>query len=264
MKMVDQLENQMMTLKLHGMRENFSRRYKEASDAGLSHEDFFGTLIQDEVEYRRNTRIQRLLKTAAFRQPSSVEAVDFSAARGLDKKQVAGLASSRFIRDGLNVVILGPTGVGKSFLASAIGNAACRNGHTTLFFRLNTLIEQMTLARAKGTYLNLLKRVASSDLLILDDFGIKPLLPHQFQDLYDAIDERGEGKSTIITSQLPISNWSEVIADPVSCEAITDRIVSRAIKIQMNGGSYRRRRGVETALSFRGETAPSLTKIDPP
>jgi len=247
METVDQIASQMVTLKLHGMRENFSRRCKQAGDEGLAHEDFIGMLVQDEVEHRKNTRIQRLLKNAAFRQPASVEGVDFSTARGLDKKQIAGLAGGRFIRDGLNIVILGPTGVGKSFLASAIGNAACRGGYTTLFYRMNTLIEQMTLSRVKGTYLNLIKRLAGSDLLILDDFGIKPLMPQQFQDLYDALDERGEAKSTIITSQLPIANWGEVIADPLTCEAITDRIASRAVQIQMKGDSYRRRKGTGSA-----------------
>jgi DNA replication protein DnaC len=241
--MIDQVESQLVSLKLHGMRDNFSRRCKQAGDEGLAHEDCIGMLVQDEVEHRKNTRIQRLLKNAAFRQPASVEAVDFTPARGLDKKQIAGLAGGRFIQGGLNVVILGPTGIGKSFLASAIGNAACRSGYTTQFHRMNALIEQMALSRAKGTYLNLLKRLSSCDLLILDDFGIKPLSPHQYQDLYDTLDERGETKSTMITSQLPIANWSEVIADPLTCEAVTDRIVSRAVILQLKGDNYRRRRG---------------------
>ncbi len=172
-----------------------------------------------------------------------MEGIDFTTSRGLDKKQIAGLASGRFIRDGMNIVILGPTGVGKSYLASAIGNASCRNGVTTLFFRMNALIEQMMLARAKGTYLHIVRKLAACELLILDDFGIKPLSAQQFQDLYDVLDERGEGKPTIITSQLPAANWNEVIADPVTCEAVTDRIVSRAIVIQMRGESYRRKKG---------------------
>ena len=107
---------------------------------------------------------------------------------------------------------------------------------------MNTLIEQTNLARAKGTYLNLVRRLTGPDLLILDDFGIKPLLAQHYQDLYDIIDERGEGRSTIVTSQLPVANWSEVIDDPVSCEAITDRLASRAIKLEMKGPSQRGKR----------------------
>ena len=144
--------------------------------------------------------------------------------------------------DGTNVIIEGPTGVGKTYLASALGHAACRQGYSTLFYRMNALIEQTTLARAKGTYLNLVKRLAGADLLILDDFGIKPLAPQQYQDLYDILDERSEGKATVVTTQLPAENWSEVIDDAVTCEAITDRLASRAVIIQMKGTSYRKKR----------------------
>jgi len=255
MQLIDQLESLLTALKLHGMRESLGRHIKQATDTDMSYEDFLTLLVSEEAEARKNLRIGRLLKNAAFRQPASLEAIDFAVSRGMDKKQIAGLAGGRFIREGLNVLILGPTGIGKSFLASALGNAACRHGHTTLFYRMNALIEQMTLARAKGTYLNLLRRLAGCELLVLDDFGIKPLAPQQFQDLYDVIDERGECQSTIITSQLPVDNWGEVIADPVTCEAITDRIVSRALTVQMKGPSYRPRRG--------GEARKRLTEIDP-
>lgn len=219
-----------------------ARRLKQAHDSALGFEEFLSLVLQDEMDHRRNARIKRLLKTAAFRQPASLESFDMATARGLDKKILADLSGCRFIRDGLNILILGPTGVGKTYLASAIGNAACRGGYSTLFFRMNTLIEQTTLARAKGTYLNLLRRLSVADLVILDDFGIKPLLPQQYQDLYDILDERSEGRSTIVTSQLPVINWSEVIADPVSCEAITDRLASRAINLDMKGESQRLKR----------------------
>ena len=242
MKLEIPIENLLRELRLHGMLESLTRRLKEAEAEGLASEDFLGCLLHDEIEYRSNARVKRLLRSAAFRQAASLEGLDYSAARGLDKKRIADLAGCRFIRDGVSILVLGPTGAGKTYLASAIGNAACRRGHTTLFYRLNNLIEQMALARAKGTYLNLVRRLAVAEVLILDDFGIKPLQPQQYQDLYDVIDERGEGKSTIITSQLPPANWSEIIADPVSCEAITDRLASRAIIIEMKGESQRRRR----------------------
>lgn len=246
MRMEKPTEMLSMELKLHGIRECLARRLKEAHDGGLGFEEFLSLLLQDELDHRRNARIKRLLRTAAFRLPASLESLDLQIPRGLDKKQIADLGGGRFIRDGLNILVLGPTGVGKTFLASAIGNAACRSGYSTLFFRMNTLIEQTTLARAKGTYLHLLRRLAAADLLVLDDFGIKPLQPQQYQDLYDILDERSEGKSTIITSQLPVTNWNEVIGDPVSCEAITDRLASRAIKLEMKGPSQRHRRRSRT------------------
>lgn len=234
--------HQMIELKLTGMRETYPLRAKQAREQDLTREDFFSLLLQDEMEHRRGARLKRLLKRAAFRCPASLEEIDLKLDRGLDKKQLRDLSTGRFIDEGLNVIILGPTGVGKTHLASAIGNAACRMGHTTLFYRMNTLIEQLTLARAKGTYLNLIKRLASCDLLILDDLGIKPLEPQHYQDLYDVVDERGEDRSTIITSQLPVENWSEVIADPVTCEAISDRLTSASMRIVMKGPSYRPKR----------------------
>ena len=242
MKLEQSTETLTMNLKLHGIRANLSRRLKECSDADLGYEDFLSLILQDEADYRRNARIQRLIKAATLRQAASLEGLDLPNERGLDKKQLSDIASGRFIREGMNILIIGPTGIGKTFLASAIGNAACRAGHSTMFFRMNVLIEQTILARAKGTYLNLLRRLTTPELLILDDFGIKPLLPQQYQDLYDILDERGEGKSNIITTQLPVTNWGEVIDDPVSCEAITDRLASRAINLQMKGPSQRGKR----------------------
>jgi DNA replication protein DnaC len=251
----DRIDSLATNLKLHGIKENLTRRIKQAMDDKLGHEDFLNLLLHDEADFRKNNRIQRLLRVASLRQPASIENFDWSHPRGLDKKVIADLATCRFIREGYNVIIMGPTGVGKTHIASALGNTACRNGHSTLSFRMNTLVEQIGMARAKGTYLNLVKRLAGCDLLILDDFGIKPLVPQQFQDLYDILDERSEAGPTVMTSQLPVANWNEVIGDPVTCEAITDRLVSRAIIIQMKGGTYRAKRGHAATTH--------LTKADP-
>lgn len=255
MTSTETLVNALLELKLTGMRGTHLARAKQARERNLTCEDFFALLLQDELEYRRGARIERLLRRAAFRRTAALEELDLQQDRGLDKRQIKDLATCRFLDDGINIVILGPTGVGKTHLATAIGNAACRHGHSTLFFRMNTLIEQFVLAREKGTYLNLIKRLAACDLLIIDDLGIKPLDPRQFQDLYDVIDERGDDKSTIVTTQLPIENWGEVIADPVSCEAISDRLSSVAIKIVMRGDSYRAKRG-KKKLAQLDQTEP--------
>lgn len=245
----------MSELRLVGMRDNFQLRAKQSRESELTCEDFFALLLQDEIEYRRSAKIKRLLSKASFRQSASLEDIDLKVSRGLDKRQLKDLATCRFIDDGINVLVMGPTGVGKTYLATAIGNAACRRGYSTLFLRMNSLIEQILMARAKGTYLNLLRRYAACDLLILDDLGIKPLTAQHFQDLYDVLDERGEEKSTVVTTQLPPENWSEIISDPVACEAITDRLTATAIKIVLQGASYRPKRGA--ALQS------GLTKTEP-
>jgi DNA replication protein DnaC len=241
MNPIDQTQNHLAELRLHGIRLSLANRLREAQNDGIGMEQFLNTLLDDEIRYRKNARVTRLIKYAGFRSQASCENIDFTAKRNLDKKLVQDLSTSRFIRDGLNVLIAGPCGVGKTHLATAIGNAACRNGFATLFFRMNTLLEKLAVVRAQGTYLNFLKRVAGADLVVLDDFGIKPLTAPQLQDLYDILDERAEGKSTVMTTQLPIFNWPEVIPDPVTCEAITDRFVSRAIQVMMKGESYRKK-----------------------
>jgi DNA replication protein DnaC len=241
MNPIDLTQNHLAELRLHGMRLSFANRLREAQNEGLGMEQFLASLLDDEVQYRKNARVARLVKCAGFRSQASCENIDFTAKRNLEKKLVQDLSTSRFIRDGLNVLIAGPCGVGKTHLATAIGNSACRNGYTTIFFRMNTLLEKLVLVRAQGAYLNFIKRVTSADLVVLDDFGIKPLSAQQLQDLYDILDERSEGKATVITTQLPIANWPEVIPDLVTCEAITDRFVSRAIQVMMKGESYRKK-----------------------
>lgn len=241
MNPIDMTQNHLAELRLHGIKLSLTNRLRDAQSSGHGFEQFLGTLLEDEIQYRKNARVARLIKGAGFRSQASCENIDFTCKRNLDRKLVTDLSTSRFVHDGLNVLVAGPCGVGKTHLATAIGNAACRNGLQVLFFRMNTLLEKLLLVRAQGTYLNFIKRVAGADLVVLDDFGIKPLTAQQLQDLYDILDERSEGKSTVITTQLPIANWPEVIPDPVTCEAITDRFVSRAIQVLMKGESYRKR-----------------------
>lgn len=236
------LESQLHELRMPGIRQNLDARLRQARKNSLSYEEFISLLFQDESDYRKSAKVERLIKRAAFRQAASLENIDFKQPRGLQKQQVLNFQSGRYIDEGLNIILMGPTGVGKTYLATALGNAACRQGRSCLFFRMNSLIEQMHLARAKGTYLNFLKKLERADLVVLDDFGIKKLEPNEYQDLFDVIDERGEEKSTIVTTQLPIGNWPEVIGDAVTCEALTDRISASAIQIVMNGESYRRKR----------------------
>lgn len=228
-----------MELSLKGVRENLSRRIKEALDSDLDYEGFMNLVLFDEVQYRQNARRARLLKAAGFRTQASLESVTYEKVRNFDKKLIQEIAKLRFIDDGTNVLIFGATGVGKTFLATAIGNHVCRCGRTVMFMKMNLLLEKLALARAEGSYLNLLKRISATDLLIVDDFGIKALTEQQFQDFYDVLGERESGKSTIVTTQLPAENWNEVIQDALVCEAISDRLTAQAIKLNVKGPSKR-------------------------
>ena len=233
-------EQYLMELHLKGVRESLSLRVKESLDSDLSYEDFLNLILFDEAQYRRNLRRQRLVKSAGFRSHASFEGIDYDKTRNFDKKLIQELSNMRFLDEGLNIMIYGATGVGKTYLATAIGNHLCRNGKTTIFVKMNLLFEKIAMARAQGTYLNYLKKIRAADLLIVDDFGLKPLSEQQFQDFYDVLDERDNGKSTIITTQLPSENWDEVIKDPLVCEAISDRLTSKAIKILVKGPSKRK------------------------
>lgn len=228
-----------MELSLKGVRENLSRRLKEALDNNLDYEGFMNLILFDEVQYRQNARRARLLKAAGFRTQASLEGLTYEKVRNFDKKQIQEIAKMRFIDDGTNILIFGATGVGKTYLATAIGNHVCRCGRSVMFVKMNLLLEKLALARAEGTYLNLLKKISVTDLLIVDDFGIKALTEQQFQDFYDVLGERESGKSTILTTQLPAENWNEVIQDPLVCEAISDRLTAQAIKLTVKGPSKR-------------------------
>lgn len=248
MEVLQITENLLVDLRLYGMRSGFRQRLKQASSDQSGYEEFLNLVLHDEKEFRHNAKIKRLLYRAAFKQSASLEAIDFGPKRGITKKEINELALGRFAEDGTNIIISGPTGVGKSYLANAIGNNLCRKGKSVSFHRMNSLVEKIHLERAKGTYLNFLRKICTFDLLIFDDFGIKPLEPQEYQDIYDIIDERGDQKSLIITTQVPSENWNEIIADPVTCEAITDRIVSQATAIKMKGESYRKNRGSQAVL----------------
>ena len=244
-------EQYLTELSFRGIQESLSRRVKEALDADLGYDDFLNLILFDEVQYRKNLRRLRLLKAAGFRSQASLEGITYEKVRNFDKKLVQDLAQLRFLDDGINILIFGATGVGKTHLATALGNHACRNGRSTLFMKMNLLIEKIALVRVEGTYLNFLKRIQAADLLIIDDFGIKPLTEQQFQDFYDILGERENGKSTIITTQLPSENWNEVIKDPLVCEAISDRLTAQAIKILVKGPSKRREE--KKKLTVQGE-----------
>nr|EES53785.1 MAG: IstB domain protein ATP-binding protein [Leptospirillum ferrodiazotrophum] len=242
MALVNTTPELLSELKLHGIKESLPKRLEELAEQQWSPSEFLNLCLEDEKLHRQNLRLLRRLKAASFPIVSSLENFDLTVDRKLRKSTIRELAGASFVTQGTNILIAGPTGVGKTHLACALGQAACRQGFSTLFFSLNRLLEKMALVRAQGRYLSLLKKLTAASVIVLDDFGLRALTPPQLQDIYDLVDGRVESLSTIVTTQLPVENWREILPDPVLCDAITDRIVQKAIILEMEGESYRKKR----------------------
>jgi DNA replication protein DnaC len=247
--MLEQTKQILAALKCYGMLESLDSRLNEATSHGWGHSEFISALASDEKSYRESIKIKRRLKAANFRVDACFERLDLTAKRNLSKSQTKDLMELRFVKEPRNILLFGPTGVGKTYLASALGNQACRRGYTCQFIGVNLLMERLILSRADGSFLRFREKLAKVDLLILDDLGIKRLTPDAIQDLYDIMEERYQAKSTVITSQLPIANWKEVIEDPVALEAIVDRLIHGAIVLDLSGESYRKRRISDSRLT---------------
>jgi DNA replication protein DnaC len=209
--------------------------------AELTHEDWLGLLVDREATSRENKRLARRLRDARLRQSAAVEDVDFRAPRGLDRALFRKLASCEWVRDHHHLVVVGPTGIGKSWLACALGHKACRDGFAVLYKRATRLFSDLTQARGEGRLPRLLTTLERIRLLIIDDWGPEPLNAEQRRDLLEIVDDRDDRSSLLITSQVPVSRWHEVIGDPTLADAILDRILHRAHRIELKGPSLRRR-----------------------
>jgi DNA replication protein DnaC len=246
--MIEQTKQILNSMRCHGILAALDIRLAEATTQGWGHTEFLSAIMTDEKLYRDNLRTNRRIKAAHFRTDASFENLEVTSKRNLTRTQTQDLKTLKFITDPRNILILGPTGVGKTFLATAIGNQSCREGFTCLFFGMNLFMERLALHRAEGTFLRFRDRLIRCDLLILDDLGIKTIPPEVVQDLYDILEERYQSKSTLITSQLPFNNWKEVIEDTVALEAILDRLIHGSITIQLAGESYRKNRNKKEKL----------------
>lgn len=232
--------NKMSHMKFYGMQQAYKTLLDTNQHHSLTNDEIVSMLIQAEWDDRENRKINRYIKTARFRYGANVEEVDFTTKRGLDKTQLLRLADGSFIQKKENLLITGPTGVGKSYLASALGHQACLQGYRTLYFNAQKLFPQLNIFKADGSYLKQISRIERHDLLIIDDFGLKPLDANARMMLLEIIEDRHGRKSTIISSQLPVSQWYEIIGDSTVADAILDRMVNASHRIELKGESMRK------------------------
>ena len=233
--------DKMKELRLRAMLEAWHRQQNDPKLGSLGFDERLAMLIDAEHDARHNRRLVRLLKDADLRIPSaSLEDVRASATRGLDKPMVRQLATPTWIDKHLNVLIVGLTGVGKSYLACALGQMACRRGLRVLYRRVPRLFDELALARADGTIARVLGKLARAELLILDDFGIGAIKDPQRNDLLEVCDDRYGRSSTVVTSQLAVEKWHAYLGDATMADAILDRVVHNAYRIQLKGPSGRK------------------------
>lgn len=208
--------------------------------AALAFEERLGLLVDRELTERDSRRLQTRLKQARLRQNACLEEVDYRTPRGLDRHLLHHLASGQWLREHRNGLIVGPTGVGKTWLACALANAACRLGFTATYHRLPRLLDDLTLAHADGRYPRLLAALARTDLLVLDDWGLAPLTAEHCRDLLEILDDRYQTRSTVVTSQLPVDRWHAYLGDPTLADAILDRLIHHSYRFHLQGESLRR------------------------
>jgi len=234
---IDKLE----ALRLSGMVGALREQWKTPDINQLSFEERLGLLTDREVDVRETKRLQSRLKKAKLRQSASLEDIDFRQPRGLDKSLVLKLADCQWISKHQNLIVTGPTGAGKSYLACAFAQKACREGYNTSYVRMSRLFEDLGLAKGDGRYIKMLASFAKTDLLVLDDYGLAKLTREQRHDLLEILEDRYGVRSTLVASQLPIEHWHEQVGDPTLADAIMDRLVHNAHKIQLKGGSMRKK-----------------------
>lgn len=234
---IDQLER----LQLKGMVEALTEQMTTDDIDTMTFDERFGLLVDREAAERDRRRLKTRLAKAKLRHTACVHDIDFRTRRGLDKKLVLDLASCDWIRKQRNCLIIGPTGVGKSFLACALAHKACQEGHTVRYARTGRLLDELALARADGSLPRVMTTLARTHLVVLDDFGLAMLTDSQRRDLLEIIEDRHGLRSTIITSQLPVASWHDMIGEPTIADAILDRLVHNAHHLDLKGESMRKK-----------------------
>lgn len=234
--------DKMKQMKFYGMHSAFKTTLETEQTDGYTTDEFVGFLIDQEYDDRQMRKIKRHITNAHFRYKAEIENIVYEDGRNLNKNKIMRLAECSFIKDGENILITGSTGVGKSFLASALGHHSCSNGHKIMYFNTAKLFAKMKMAKADGSYIREMAKIERQDVLILDDFGLQPMDSQARLVLLDIVEDRHAKNSMIITSQIPVEGWYDVIGEKTVADAIMDRIVHNAHRIELKGESMRKKR----------------------
>ena len=235
--------DKLQTMKLHGMAESFRAQLETADAHSLTFEERFAMLVDQQWLWKENRALARRLRAARLKEKGVVEDIDYQHPRGLDRKLLRTLASSEWVRQHQNVLLLGPTGIGKTWLACALAQKACRDGFTILHKRTAELFRELAVAHVDGSLGRLLLKLSRVDILVLDDFAMAPLKESERRDFLEICDDRYQRRSLILTSQMPLSHWHEQIGDVSVADSILDRVVHNAYRLELNGESMRKKRG---------------------
>ncbi|MEE9147553.1 MAG: IS21-like element helper ATPase IstB [Candidatus Tectomicrobia bacterium] len=234
--------DKLQSLKLTGMYQALVEQRNIADIDALTFEERLGLLVDREMTERDHRRLTTRLQRAKLRLSACIEDIDYRHPRGLDKALMTKLATCQWVHERLNVLITGPTGTGKTWLACALGHKACRQGLSALYLRLPRFLQELSIAKGDGRYGRLMKALAKTDLLILDDWGLATLSDESRRDLLELLEDRYDTRATIVTSQFPVDHWYEAIGDPTLADAILDRLVHNAYKVLLKGESMRKRK----------------------
>lgn len=246
------LLNKLSQLKCDGMKIALEEQLQQADIDSLPFEERLVLLVERELTMRNHRRLQLRLKQAKLRQTACIENIDFKPSRGLDKAQLLSFASCQWIREHHNVLLIGATGTGKTHIACALAHQACLEGFSAAYLRLPRLFQELLVAKGDGRYTRFMQQLAKIDVLILDDWGLNPFMDEQCRDLLEILDDRHRLRSTIVTSQFPIKHWHETLGNPTLADAILDRLVHNAYKIQLKGESLRKKSStmIDEKLAF--------------
>jgi DNA replication protein DnaC len=239
------------SMKLTAMAKAFADQMQCPDITQLTFEERFGLIVDHQMTDLENRRMQSRLKKAKLRLPASLEDLDFKQGRGLDRSTVMSLALNQWVTSHHNILVTGPTGAGKSYLACALAQKACRDGYATLYQRVPRLLQEIAVSRLDGRYAKLIAPITKCEVLILDDLLISPLTREEQRELLEIVEERYDRKATIVTSQLPVKAWHDAMQDPTLADAILDRLVHNAYKLELKGESMRRKRSM---LDHKAET----------